>query len=146
MSRWFGLILLLGVVPAFAGGLQLREGFVRELPPGQMVSAAYMDLVNDGNRPVAIVAASSDSAGSAELHSHSHSNGMMQMQQVRRLEVPAHGHVLLAPGGYHLMLINLKRSLRAGDQVGITLFDEEGKFYTVKIPVVKDVGAKSPKP
>ena len=146
MSRWFGLVLLLGVAPAFAGGLQLREGFIRELPPGQMVSAAYMDLVNDGNRPVAIVAASSDSAGSAELHAHQHSNGMMQMLPVKRLEVPAHGHVVLAPGGYHLMLINLKHSLRAGEQVGITLFDEEGKFYTAKIPVVKDVGAKLPKP
>lgn len=145
MARWLGLILLLGAVPAFAGGLHLREGFIRELPPGQMVSAAYMDLVNDSDRPVAIIAASSDSAGSAELHAHQHSNGMMQMQQVRRLEVPAHGHIVLAPGGYHLMLINLKRSLRAGDQVGITLFDEEGKFYTAKIPVVKDVGAKSPK-
>lgn len=145
MSRWFGLVLLLGVAPAFAGGLQLREGFIRELPPGQMISAAYMDLVNDSDRPVAIVAASSDSAGSAELHAHQHSNGMMQMQPVRRLEIPARGHVVLAPGGYHLMLINLKRSLRAGEQVGITLFDEEGKFYTAKIPVVKDVGANSPK-
>ena len=145
MSRWFGLILLLGIAPAFAGGLQLREGFIRELPPGQMISAAYMDLVNDSDRPIAIVAASSDSAGSAELHTHQHSNGMMQMLPVRRLEVPARGHVLLAPGGYHLMLINLKRSLRAGEQVGITLFDEEGKFYTAKIPVVKNVGANSPK-
>jgi copper(I)-binding protein len=146
MKRWLGLALALCATQVWAGGLQIREGFIRELPPGQSTSAAYMDLLNSGDRPIAIIGANSDSAASAQLHNHQHSNGMMQMVPVNRLEIPAHGHVLLAPGGYHLMLINLKHSLRVGDQVGITLFDEEGKFYPVKIPVVKVVGADSSKP
>ncbi len=145
MKRWLRWFLLLCSAQAFADGLQIREGFIRELPPGQTTSAAFMDLVNNGNKPIAIVGASSDSAATAELHAHQHSGGRMQMVQVKRLEIPARGHVLLAPGGHHLMLINLKRSLRAGEQVGITLFDEEGKFYTAKIPVVKVVGTDTPK-
>lgn len=141
MIRRLGMTMLaLASAQVFAGGLQIREGYIRELPPGQMVSAAFMDIVNAGDKPVAIIGASSDSAASAELHAHQHSGGMVQMMPVKRLEIPAHGHVQLAPGGYHLMLINLKHALRAGEKVGVTLFDEEGKFYPVQIPVVKMVG------
>lgn len=124
----------------FAGGVQIREGYVREMPPGQSTSAAFMDVVNDSNRPIAVVAATSDAAQTAELHTHSHDNGMMRMEPVKRLVIPAHDHVQFAPGGYHLMLINLKHSLHAGEKVGITLLDEEGRFYTAQLPVVKMVG------
>ncbi|HEY3699470.1 MAG TPA: copper chaperone PCu(A)C [Spongiibacteraceae bacterium] len=124
----------------FAGGVQIREGYVREMPPGQSTSAAFMNVVNGSDRPIAIVAAASDAAQAAELHTHSHDNGMMRMEAVKRLVIPARGHVQFAPGGYHLMLINLKRSLHAGENIGITLFDEEGKTYTAQLPVVKMVG------
>ncbi|MDB6061696.1 MAG: hypothetical protein JWM78_1799 [Verrucomicrobiaceae bacterium] len=146
MQRLLMVLLLLCSTQVFAAGLQIREGYIRELPPGQTTSAAYMDLVNGSDKSIAIIGASSDSAGTAEIHNHQHNNGMMQMVAVRRLEIPARGHILLAPGSYHLMLINLKHSLHAGEQVGITLFDEQGKFYPVKITVVKTVGADAPKP
>lgn len=133
--------LTLSSAMASAESLQIREGYVRELPPGQSTSAAYMDVVNGSNRPVAIVAAVSDAAQVAEVHQHRHVNGAMSMEQVRRLVIPARDHVLFTPGGYHLMLINLKRTLRAGDTVTVTLLDEEGKSYTARIPVVKMVGA-----
>lgn len=149
MKRSFGIgsrrlwlaALALCCAQAFAAGLEVRDGYVRELPPGQTTSAAFMELVNGSDKPIAIVGASSDAAATAELHSHTQRNGMLQMAPVRRLEIPARGRVQLAPGGYHLMLINLKRSLRAGDQVGITLFDEQGHFYKASVPVVKMVGA-----
>jgi len=116
--------------------LQIREGYVREMPPGQSTSAAFMKLINTGNRPIAIVAATSDGAGQAEIHRHRQVNGMMQMEHVMRLEIPAHGQQVFAPGGYHLMLINLKHSFHAGEKIDITLLDEEGKFYKSSFPVV----------
>lgn len=125
---------------AASANVQIRDGYVREMPPGQSTSVAFMNVINGGERPVAIVAATCDCAQTAELHTHRHSNGMMQMAAVKRLEIPARGNVQLAPGGYHLMLINLKRSLRAGDEVSVTLLDEEGKSYSVKLPVVKMLG------
>jgi copper(I)-binding protein len=124
--------------------LQIREAYVREMPPGQSTTAAFMKLVNPNNRPIAIVAATTDSAGQAEIHRHRHENGMMQMEQVTRVEIPARGQLIFEPGGYHLMLINLKRSFHAGEKINITLLDEEGKFYTASIPVVKIVGASPP--
>lgn len=135
------LALLLNSALVLAGALQIREGYVRELPPGQSTSAAFMTLVNETARPIAIVAATSDAAQMAEIHAHRHVDGAMRMELVRRLVVPAHGKIELAPGAYHLMLINLKRSLRAGDSVAVTLIDEEGKSYVAHIPVVKMVGA-----
>ena len=72
---------------------------------------------------------------------HKHTDGMMQMTKVSRLEIPAQRQVEFAPGGYHLMLINLKRTLHAGDKVSITLFDERGKSYSAQLPVVKMTGA-----
>ncbi len=141
-EKWLAAVLLMATgALAQAQALQIREGYIRELPPGQSTSAAYMDVVNSGNRPVAIVAAVSDAAQTAEVHQHKHSNGSMSMEHVRRLVIPARDHVLFAPGGYHIMLINLKRSLKAGDMVTVTLLDEEGKSHAARIPVVKMVGA-----
>lgn len=128
--------------PCAAEGVQIREGYVRELPPGQSTSAAYMKIVNDTNRAVAIVAATSDVAQSAEIHEiRAGEAGTMRMDMVRRLSIPAHGTVQFAPGGYHLMLVNLKRTLHAGDSVSIMLLDEEGKEYKARVPVVKMLGA-----
>jgi copper(I)-binding protein len=141
--KWALLSLLVWSIGAAAATLEIREGYVREMPPGQSTSAAFMKLVNTGAEPIVIIAASSDSAGSAELHSHSQRDGAMRMDAVPRLEVPAHGQVALAPGGYHLMLINLRRSLHAGDQVGITLLDAQGKSYSAKLPVVNVLGGAS---
>ena len=135
-----GAALALWAVGAGAGGLDIREGYVRELPPGQTTSAAFMRLVNSGVKPVTIVSASSSVAARAEIHATRQRDGLMRMAPVGRVPVPAHGDVALAPGGYHLMLIDLKRPLKAGDQVDVTLRDDQGGVYSVNLPVLKILG------
>jgi copper(I)-binding protein len=124
--------------------LQIREGYVREMPPGQSTSAGFMKLQNTGKKPIALIGASSDGAGQVEIHRHVHKDGMMAMERVMRLEVPAQGQVVFAPGGYHLMLINLKRSYRAGDKIDVALFDEEGRVYRATFPVVNIIDGGMP--
>ena len=145
---WPGLGVLVASLSLLAGmteragaaeTLQIRESYVREMPPGQSTSAGFMKLVNSGKRPVALIGATSDGAGSVEIHRHLHEGGTMRMERVLRLEVPAQGQLVFAPGGYHLMLINLKRSYRAGDTINITLLDEEGKLYPAVFPVISIV-------
>lgn len=134
--RWlaaFGLVASLGAV---AQPLRIDQGYAREMPPGQTNSAAFMTLVNSGERPLALVAADCDCSERAEIHAHRHQDGVMRMEKVDRLEVPAHGQVELKPGGYHLMLLGLKRPLRAGEQVNVTLRDEAGAAFTAQLPVV----------
>lgn len=141
---WRGVLLALCVVAGGADAapaLEIREAYVREMPPGQSTSAGFMKLVNTGKRPIALIGATSDGAGQVEIHRHTQQDGMMQMERVLRLEVPAQGQLQFAPGGYHLMLINLKRSFRAGDTLNVTLLDEEGRFYSAPFTVRKIVGA-----
>ena len=143
MRNWRYLVpvlLALHCAWAAAGSLQLREGYVREMPSGQSTSAAYMKLFNGGSAPVAIVAALCDCAQTTAIEMLHRSGGALHLQRVRRLEIPAHGSVLLTPSSYRLTLINLKRTLRAGESVRITLLDEEGKAYSGQIPVVKMLG------
>lgn len=131
-----GVALLLGSAALSATAeLLVSEAYVRGLPPGQKVTAAFMALENKDNKPVSVVAASSDSAERAEIHAHVHNNGMMRMEKVDKITVPAGGQFILAPGEHHLMLINLLRPLKEGDSVSITLSLGDGSSQTLQLPV-----------
>lgn len=140
-SLALGGLFIAGIAQAAPATLTIRDGYVREMPPGQTVSAAFMTLQNDSSQPIAIVAASSTAADTTELHNHRHTGDGMRMEKVVRLEIPAGRRQALAPGGYHLMLMGLKRPLRAGDSVQITLIDEMGRTYGAKLPVQRIDGA-----
>jgi copper(I)-binding protein len=138
------LLAVMGMpATALAAPLAVEDGYVREMPPGQTVSAAFMVLRNTTAIPIAIVAATCDASDQAEIHNHRHTADGMRMEKVIRLEIPAQGRQALQPGGYHLMLIGLKRPLKAGDTIGITLLDEMGKSYSAKLPVKKIDTAQS---
>ncbi len=142
-SLLVGFTLWVSAAVAAPTTLVIRDAYVREMPPGQTVSAAFMTLQNDTAKPIAIVAASSDAADRAELHNHRHTADGMRMEKVVRLEIPAKGQQLLQPGGYHLMLLGLKRPLQAGQNVRITLIDEQGRTYGATVPVTRiDTGAE----
>jgi copper(I)-binding protein len=147
MQRWQvwlrGALLALWAVGASAGTLDIREGYVRELPPGQTNSAAFMKLVNHGAQPVTIVAAGSSVAARAEIHVTRRHDGLMQMAPVPRVAVPAHGAVALAPGGYHLMLQELKGPFKQGDKVPLTLQFEKAGKVALSLDV-EGVGAQAP--
>lgn len=134
--RWWLLLGALLSTLAQAGGLQVRDGYIRELPPGQVNSAAYFTLLNDSAAAVALVAATSDVADRVEIHAHRMSGSAMRMEQLHRVEVAARGQLQFKPGGLHLMLIDLKRPLRAGDTVTVILLDERGGSHRIKLPVV----------
>ena len=146
ITRAAALPLALLSLQVAAAGLEIKDGYVREMPPGQTVSAAFMTLHNSTEAPIVLVAASSDAADQAEIHGHRHSAEGMRMEKMERLEVPAGGDQALQPGGYHLMLIGLKRPLNEGDKVGITLRDETGKAYSATLPVARMMGAGAPMP
>lgn len=121
---------------AVSAELLLLEGFVRGLPPGQKVTAAFMTLSNTGTQDVVLVAAQSDVAENLEFHQHSHEGGMMRMRQVAQLSVPAGEELELSPGHLHLMLIGLQRTLKEGDKVEISLCDARSECLAVELPVV----------
>lgn len=129
--------LLLGSGLSLAKGLSIDEPYVREVPPGQMISASFMTLKNNSGKEVALIKASSDVAKTVELHEHVHEGGMMKMRLVPKISIPANGIRLLKPGGYHIMLIGLQRKIKSGDKIKINLEFDNGDKETVTAPVKK---------
>jgi len=119
--------------PAMA--IDVVDPYVQLTPPGIRVSAAYLTLRNGGDRDARLVAASCPSAGATELHNHIDDNGVMRMRQVKEILVPAHGEVAFKPGGYHVMLIDLKTPLKESDKLAITLVFADGSSKTIEVPV-----------
>ena len=83
--------------------------------------AVYLTIINPGNVSDDVIAASSDVAENAELHESYEESGMMMMRPMIKLHVPAGAKLEMKPGGYHIMLINLKRELKAGQVISVTL-------------------------
>ncbi len=114
----------------------VSNAWVQAMPPAQKVSAAYMIIANNSQKEVILASASSDIAGATEIHQMSEKNGMMNMAMVSNIHIPARGKVILQPGGYHMMLINLKKPVNKGDIVPITLHFQDGGSIIVNADVL----------
>jgi periplasmic copper chaperone A len=97
--------------------------------------AVYLTIVNSGSVSDDVIAASSDAAATIELHESYEESGMMMMRPITKLGVPAGGKLEMKPGGYHLMLINLKRELKAGQVIDLTLVLQKAGRIPVKAKV-----------
>ena len=121
----------------WAAAPHAENAYVRAMPPGQMVTGAFMVLQNPSDSQQALVRAESDVAKTVELHEHINNNGVMQMRPVKKIEIKANSSTDLKPGGYHVMLIGLKQSLKVGDIVDIKLSFDDGSTQLVHAPVKK---------
>jgi copper(I)-binding protein len=106
--------------------IAVSNAWVQAMPPIQKTTAAYMVITNNSQKQVVLVSASSDIAGAAEIHQMSDMDGMMKMAKMTDVHIPAQGHVTFKPGGFHIMLINLKKPVNKGDTVLITLHFQDG--------------------
>ena len=117
------------------GGITVSDAWARPSPMMERAGAAYMVLQNGGAAEDKLLSVESDVAKTIELHETKESGGMMEMSPVPNIPVPANGKAELKPGGFHVMLIGLKRELKVGDKVQLTLnFEKAGK-----IPVMAEV-------
>lgn len=97
----------------------ISQAWARATAPGQEVGAAYMVL--QSTTDATLIAVTSPSAGSIEIHKMSMNKGVMEMRILERLPLPAGQAVKLEPGGLHLMLFDLKKPLKTGEQLTLTL-------------------------
>jgi copper(I)-binding protein len=118
-----------------ADAVKAENPFVRAVPPGQPNSAAFMVLVNSSDVAHQVVSASSPVANTVELHTHTNNNGVMEMRQISQIDVPAQGKAELAPGGLHIMLIELRQELKVGESVAVTLNFADGSTSVVDAPI-----------
>ena len=84
-------------------------------------SVAYLTIINTGDGKDTLVGISSDVAGAVQLHRTAITNNVASMSEVNSVDIPAHGEVRFAPGSYHLVLANVRRTLAPGDTIDLTL-------------------------
>ena len=130
-------ILIAALVWAAAGSalaqVNVSSAWARSTVPGQSGTGAFMTIVSkDGGK---LVGAASAVAGVVELHEMAMDNNVMKMRAIPALDLPAGREVQLKPGGYHVMLLDLKGQVKAGDVVPVTLVLEgkDGQRSTLDI-------------
>ena len=135
----FVLILSGAVVPSTMAdrkshgeGINIRHAWVRPTPPGMTMTAGYLRIYNDGTKADRLIGISSSAAKAVEIHEVVKKDGMMHMQPVKGgLFLPAGGIAVLKPGGYHLMLIGLKKPVKAGARLELKLTFEHAPTVLV---------------
>lgn len=134
-----GLILAHALIAAASehSGVSVRDAWLRESPPGVSVMAGYMVLRNDTSRVQVLVGARSSAFENVMMHRTIARNGMSGMEHAAQIELSANATLQFLPGGYHLMLANPKRTLRAGDRVDIDLEFLNGRVLRVAFEVRK---------
>ena len=142
-------LLLSSAVSVFAadvraGDLLISQTWSRATPGGAKIGAGYLTIENKGGAPDRLVAVSGQVAGKIEIHEMAVNNGVMTMRPVEQgLTIEPGKTVTLAPGGYHLMMMDLKSPLKQGDKVPLTLEFEKAGKVAVTLDV-QAVGAKGP--
>ena len=127
-----------------AGDLVITQAWSRATPGGAKIGSGYLTIENKGSAPDRLIGGSADIADKVQVHEMSMNNGVMTMRPLDKgLTIDPGKTVKLAPGGFHLMLFDLKSPLKQGDKLPLTLeFEKAGK---VKLTLdVQGVGAQSP--
>ena len=95
--------------------LSVEQAYIRAMPPGQQVTAAFLKLVNNSDRACVITGGSSPIASEIQIHEHQHSDGMMKMRPLPSVTVEAGQSLMFEPGQLHLMLFGVPTTLVPGD-------------------------------
>lgn len=128
MNHMAGAILALSVTMATSisqAEVVVTGAWVRATVVSQKATGAFMKLVSDND--VTLVSARSDIAGTVEVHEMKMENDVMRMRAVDGLKLPANQPVELKSGGYHLMMMDLKKQLKLGTEAQITLVFKNAK-------------------
>ncbi len=117
--------------------------WVRATVPNQQATGAFMQLLS--KKDTTLVSARSDIAGIVEVHEMKMENDVMRMRAVGGLKLPANQPVELKSGGYHLMMMDLKKQLKVGSEAQITLVFKDAKGESETTYVHAPVALTQPK-
>jgi copper(I)-binding protein len=127
-----------------AGDLVIMQAWSRATPGGAKVGGGYLTIENKGSTPDRLIGGSAEVAGKVQIHEMAMNNGVMTMRPLDKgLVIEPGKTVRLAPGGYHLMLLELKGPLKQGDKVPLTLEFEKAGKVSLSLDV-QGVGAQGP--
>jgi periplasmic copper chaperone A len=140
------LLIVVGAATAHefsSKDITVSHPWARATPGGVTVGGAYFEVKAAPGPGDRLIGARSAVAGSMEVHSHSIENGVAKMRRVDGLPIKGGESVVLKPGGYHVMLLDLKKPLKEGDLLKFTLSFEKAGDIEVEA-TVEPIGAKGP--
>lgn len=143
MFRWMVSVVLVAAASSALAQVEVKDPWMRATVSQQKAAGAFMRLTSA--QSARLVKVTSPVAGVSEIHEMSMVDNMMHMHAVDALELPAGKTVELKPGGYHIMLQDLKQTIKEGDVVPMTLVVEgsDGGRTNVDVKVpVKAVNAR----
>ncbi|BEJ85771.1 hypothetical protein A0M37_08850 [Campylobacter jejuni] len=134
-------ILLLGALFAVnlwaVNDIEVKNAFVKQTPPHAKNSAIFLTIFNNTDKDIALIGVKSDISEASELHTHIHKDGKMMMQKIPEIIIKAHSSTELKSGGYHIMLLKLKKPIIKDMKVNLDL-----KFNNHKTIELKNIDSK----
>lgn len=129
------------------GALQIGHPWARATPKGAAVGGGYFKITNTGTTPDRLVSGTSEISPRFEIHEMSMDNGVMKMRQLKDgIEIKPGETVEFKPGGYHVMMLDLKDPIKEGGRVKGTLVFEKAGKVDVEYAVVPVGGSPGGKP
>ena len=122
--------------PEIGSGIDVRSAWARASAGRAVNSAAYLIIVNSGDRDDRLTGAASAVAERTEIHAHVEHDGVMRMTKLDGLDVPAGKTVILMPGDLHIMLFRVHKPLRTGDRFDLELHFRSGVRKKVEVEVL----------
>ncbi|MGF7159493.1 hypothetical protein FHS85_001112 [Rhodoligotrophos appendicifer] len=142
-------LLCLSTFGAFAhgtklGDIEVENPWVRATPVGAPSGGGYVVIINTGDTADRLLSATLETAGQTEIHEMSMNNGVMKMRALPNgLELAPKSKVVLKPGGYHLMFLELKQPIQEGEPLPGTLTFEKAGTLKVQFQV-EPIGSAGP--
>ena len=134
------VLSIVSIAAVFGADVEIEGAYARASIPNVPNSAAFFVIKNNSDKDIAITSANSDIAEKNELHTHIKENQMLKMMKIEKLVVPAKSSLELKSGGDHVMLMGLKKELKAGDEISLELSFSDGDKKSIKVPV-KDLAS-----
>ncbi|HEV3431282.1 MAG TPA: copper chaperone PCu(A)C [Paraburkholderia sp.] len=132
-------VAALPVLAAPSSAVQVSDCWVRSMP-GSVPSGGYFKLTNTSAKPVDLLDVSSDAFGMAMLHQSQSNGSASKMVMVDKATVPANGTLAFAPGGYHVMFEEAKKTLTVGSTIPVTFKFSNGEKIDAQCAVKNAAG------
>ena len=134
--KWLALPFLLTTASgAMAGELSVTSAWSRATPPGASMGVVYFQIENGGTRSDRLLKLKTSIAASASVHRTEIVDDIARMREVAVLHVAPGEKIEFAPGGYHVMLMGLRKPLVAGQKLELELLFEVAGPRRVVVPI-----------
>ena len=140
---FFNVILLMFIATSQAQEIIVKDAWIRGIPHSAKATAAFMAIQNTGPDEMVLKSVTSEVAEIVQIHTMEQVGEIMKMKEINELRIPANGQTVLAPKGYHIMLIGLLRPINEGETIPLSLSFVDGATVGVDA-VVRKWGTMAP--